>query len=163
MSQDKNSTLNPIQIYDKNKNQSRNIETKTSTKQRFYSKHGNSQYNPIKSVKFAIEGLVYAFKHEPNLWIQFVIGLFLFLINIYFNHSILAIANLIFMAMVGSFELINTIIENICDMIDPTYNTKIKVIKDMGAGAVLFVSLVWLLVIIFSAVLIFDDVRQLLI
>jgi diacylglycerol kinase len=64
----------------------------------------------------------------------------------------LAVANLIFMAMVMSFELINTIVENLCDLIDPTYNPKIKVIKDLGAGAVLVTALVWLLIIIFGIV-----------
>lgn len=150
--------LNQITI--KTKTQLKNQEQ--NTKQRLYTKSGNSRYNPIKSVKFAIEGLTYAFKNEPNLSIQFIIGVTLFLINIYFNHYILAVANLIFMAMVGSFELINTIIENICDMIDPNYNIKIKIIKDMGAGAVLFVSLVWLLIIIFSALLVFQDLHLLL-
>jgi diacylglycerol kinase len=129
-------------------------------KSRLYSQNTNSNYQPFKSAKYAIEGLIYAFKTEPNLWIQFSIGVFFFTVNLLLGHWILAIANLIFMAMVGSFELINTIVENICDLIDPSYNPKIKIIKDMAAGAVLFVSLVWLLIIFIGCVSILIDIAN---
>jgi diacylglycerol kinase len=119
---------------------------------RYFESHEHQKYNPLRSAKYAINGLKYAFSNEPNLWIQFVVGWTFFGINMVFDQSILAVANLIFMAMVMSFELINTIVENLCDLIDPTYNPKIKVIKDLGAGAVLVTALVWLLIIIFGLV-----------
>ena len=56
------------------------------------------------------------------------------------------------MAMTCSFEIINTIVENICDYIEKDYKPEIKIIKDMAAGAVLVVSLVWALIILFGLI-----------
>ena len=117
-------------------------------KVRLYNQISNSKYHPVLSLKCAISGLFLAFKNERNLVVQLVIGISSFIFNILFGQYILAIANLVFMAVVISFEIINTVVENICDLVDINFNLKIKVIKDMSAGAVLMVALVWLLVII---------------
>jgi diacylglycerol kinase len=45
-------------------------------------------------------------------------------------------------ASVLSFEMINSAIEKICNLVHPTYHPAIKTIKDMAAGAVLFVSVI---------------------
>lgn len=34
-------------------------------------------------------------------------------------------------------EISNTLIERVCDLVDSSYNSKIKIIKDMAAGSVL--------------------------
>ena len=54
------------------------------------------------------------------------------------------------MGVVISFEIINTVVENLCDMIEPNFNIKIKNIKDMSAAAVLMIALVWILIILFG-------------
>ena len=51
--------------------------------------------------------------------------------------------------VIGS-EMLNTCIEKICDFIEPNYNVKIKVIKDISSGAVLIFSLMALIVCIFT-------------
>jgi diacylglycerol kinase len=117
---------------------------------RLYESKTNSDYHPLQSLKCAINGLFLAFKQEANLSIQVFIGVLFFLFNMFFGQQILAIANLVFMGAVISFEMINTIIENICDLIEPNYNQKIKVIKDMSAGAVLVMAILWLLIILFG-------------
>ena len=117
-------------------------------KVRLYNQFNNSKYHPILSLKCAISGLFLAFKNERNLVVQLVIGISSFVFNILFEQYILAIANLVFMAVVISFEIINTVVENLCDLVDINFNLKIKVIKDMSAGAVLMIALVWLLILI---------------
>ena len=117
-------------------------------KVRLYNQINNSKYHPILSLKCAISGLFLAFKNERNLVVQLVIGISSFVFNILFGQYILAIANLVFMAVVISFEIINTVVENLCDLVDINFNLKIKVIKDMSAGAVLMIALVWLLILI---------------
>jgi diacylglycerol kinase len=119
-------------------------------KSRLYQKHTNSPYYPFQSLKCALNGLILAFKSEANLSIQLSIGIFFFLFNLFFSQQILAIANLIFMGAVMGFEMINTIIENICDLVQPEYDERVKVIKDMSAGAVLVMAILWLIIIIFS-------------
>ena len=114
-----------------------------------FSDHANKQnkYLLLSSARYAIEGLRFAFKTEPNLWIQFTIGIFFAIFDFVTNQWILSVANLIFMSLVMSLEVVNTVVENICDIIQPEYDKRIKVIKDLSAGAVLVASLVWLIII----------------
>jgi diacylglycerol kinase len=129
-----------------------NFNTVRNNKNRLYKEHGISRYSVFKSFRYAGSGLYWAFVTEPNVRIQLSIGIFFFGLNVYYGQLILAIANLIFMAMTCSFEIINTIVENICDYIEKGYKPEIKIIKDMAAGAVLVVSLVWALVILFGII-----------
>jgi diacylglycerol kinase (ATP) len=129
-----------------------NFNTVRHNKNRMYKDQGVSRYSIFKSFRYAGHGLYWAFVTEPNVRIQLCIGLFFFGLNAYYGQLILAVANLIFMAMTCSFEIINTIIENICDYIEKGYKPEIKIIKDMAAGAVLIVSLVWAVVILFGIV-----------
>ncbi len=106
-----------------------------------------NKYLLLSSARYAIQGLSFAFKTEPNLWIQFTIGMFFAVFDFATNQWILSVANLIFMSLVMSLEVMNTVVENICDIIQPEYDKRIKVIKDLSAGAVLVASLVWLIII----------------
>jgi diacylglycerol kinase len=126
--------------------------TVRKNKNRLYSGKGVGRYNIFKSFQYAGSGLYWAFINEPNIRIQITIGLFFFGLNVYFNQLNLALANLIFMAMTCSFEISNTVVENICDYMEKSYRPEIKIIKDMAAGAVFVVSLVWLVIILFSLV-----------
>jgi diacylglycerol kinase len=129
-----------------------NFNTIRQNKNRLYKDQGISRYSIFKSFRYAGSGLYWAFVTEPNVRIQLTIGLFFFGLNLCFGQLILAVANLIFMAMTCSFEIINTIVENICDYIEKDYKPEIKIIKDMAAGAVLIVSLVWAVVILFGII-----------
>ncbi|NND31007.1 MAG: diacylglycerol kinase family protein [Saprospiraceae bacterium] len=44
--------------------------------------------------------------------------------------------------MVFSAEMINAAIEKLCDLVQPKFDARVKVIKDISAGAVLVVSLI---------------------
>lgn len=48
---------------------------------------------------------------------------------------------LICIAMVIAFEIINSAIEKLCDIVEPNRSEKIKIIKDMSAAAVLIVAI----------------------
>ena len=144
-----NMTTDFIELLGKQKDQY-TMAIKKNKNRLYKSKEKISRYSIFKSFKYAGQGLYWAFVTEPNIRIQMAIGIVFFGINLYFGQLILAVANLIFMAMTCSFEINNTIIENICDYIEKDYQPKIKIIKDMAAGAVLVVSLVWLLIIIFG-------------
>lgn len=43
-------------------------------------------------------------------------------------------------SMVLAFEMLNTAIEHICNMVQPGFNNLIKIIKDVSAGAVLIIA-----------------------
>ena len=49
---------------------------------------------------------------------------------------------LICIAMVIGFEMLNTAIETLCNMVQEEYHPLIKIIKDVAAAAVLWVSII---------------------
>lgn len=96
----------------------------------------------LESFKFAIDGLIYAFKREKNLRIQSVIGLgviFLAILIDLKSSEVLWIFLTVF-SVIGC-ELLNTLIERICDLLSKyNYDLDVKTIKDISAGLVLTVS-----------------------
>jgi len=98
--------------------------------------------NFIESFKFAIDGLIFAFKKEKNLKIQSIIGLSVIFLAILIdleNSEILWIFLAVFLVI--GCELLNTLIERICDSLSKhNYDLDVKIIKDMSAGLVLTIS-----------------------
>ena len=92
----------------------------------------------LLSFKYALNGIVYLYKTQPNLWIHTVIMLVAIFLNIFLKISGTEWAIiLIVMAIVLISEIFNTAIELIIDFISPEFNKKAGIIKDIAAGAVL--------------------------
>lgn len=94
--------------------------------------------NFFESLKNAINGILYIIKNGKNIKIQLVFailalitGIALKITNIEFSILILTIF------FVLASEFMNTAIENLSDLYTTKYNEKIKIIKDVGAGAVM--------------------------
>lgn len=106
----------------------------------------------IKKFKVAFNGLFLAFKH-PAVLIQLVLALcaigggLIIKLN-YYEWLVFIIC----IGMVIMAEIFNTTIEKVCDLIDESYNEKIKAIKDMSSSAVLLISLTALVICIFVTV-----------
>jgi diacylglycerol kinase len=113
------------------------------------------QYDSLKSVFYAIQGISFVVRREPNLTIQFCVGVVMAALAGYNGRWITAMGNLILMSIVMSLEIVNSVIETLCDLIEPNYSLKIKHIKDMAAGSVLIVALAWLVVIAYQITIIF--------
>lgn len=92
----------------------------------------------MKMFKDAINGIRTAFNTEKNIRRHFLIGLGvivgIFLVNGTIYHLILALTAIV---LVISFEMMNTSIERLSDMITNDYSEEIRIIKDISAGAVL--------------------------
>ena len=91
-----------------------------------------------RSFKIGFSGLIYAFKNENTIKVGVIVSIIMLFVTFYFpltavERSII-ILSIIF---VMGAELINTQIEKILDVVDEDYNHKIKIIKDISAGAVL--------------------------
>jgi diacylglycerol kinase (ATP) len=83
------------------------------------------------------------FLHEKNFQVQFIIAILVSGAGIYFSISSMEwMIILICFALVLSFEIINSAIEKLCNMVCPTFNLSIKKIKDMSASAVLFSAII---------------------
>ena len=93
----------------------------------------------IKSISYAINGVVHLIKTENSIKAQLFIGLLITILGFIYNIS--ATEWIIQIACIGiilTAESLNTAIEKIADFIHPDYHKKIGVIKDVAAGAVVF-------------------------
>jgi diacylglycerol kinase (ATP) len=105
------------------------------------------RYHPLKTYFYALQGIGYAFTLEKNLWVQLFIGIFSTLIFLANQRTSFAIISLVMMLVVGALELVNTAFEHLCDLVDTNYNERIKRIKDVAAGGVLYAAIGWAVVI----------------
>ncbi|NOQ50122.1 MAG: diacylglycerol kinase family protein [Mycoplasmataceae bacterium] len=107
--------------------------------------------NWIKRVnrKFAnaFRGLIVLIKEEKSLWVHFFVSFIVIVFGIFLFEEIWQwISIILVIGLVIGFEIINTSIEYIVDIISFEYNVKAKKIKDVAATATLFVTLVAIVV-----------------
>ncbi len=100
-----------------------------------------------KSVLNSVRGLIWMLKNERNFQLEvlaLMINIILILIlNVKASEAALI---LILCAAVLSAEILNTAMEKICDIIEPNFDVRIGIIKDISAGAVLLLSLTAIIV-----------------
>ncbi len=100
-----------------------------------------------KSLLYSIKGIFWMLKSERNFQFEvFALIINLFLI-VYFklNSTDVALILLVcFLVLIA--ETINTAIEKICDFVEPNFNKKIGIIKDISAGAVILATLLSIIV-----------------
>ncbi|MER3319112.1 MAG: diacylglycerol kinase family protein [Allomuricauda sp.] len=99
--------------------------------------------NRIKSVGYALKGMMLLLWTEPSIKIQFVIALAVTALGFYFKISNTEwILQLLSIGLVMGVEGVNTAIEKTCDYVQPKLDPKIGLIKDISAGAVMIVSVI---------------------
>ncbi|MBE2274367.1 MAG: diacylglycerol kinase [Flavobacteriales bacterium] len=95
-----------------------------------------------KSVGNALRGVIWMLKSERNFQIEvFALLINLFLIVFLKLNTVDAAIILIVSFAVLSLEILNTAIEKVCDIIQPKFDLRIKVIKDISAAAVVLMAL----------------------
>jgi diacylglycerol kinase len=94
-----------------------------------------------KSFLNALNGVFWMLKSERNFQIE-VFGLLFNLFLIVFLQLNTTDTALILMVSIAvlSLEVLNTGIEKICDVVQPEFDERIKIIKDISAGAVVLMS-----------------------
>ncbi|MDD4956590.1 MAG: diacylglycerol kinase [Candidatus Omnitrophica bacterium] len=98
--------------------------------------------NFFQSVNTALEGVVHTLQSERNMRIHFLSGFLVLIAGIYFNFSSVEFLLLCFaVSFVLVSEMFNTAVERMVDMMTGEYDQRVKIIKDIAAGAV-FVSAV---------------------
>ena len=92
----------------------------------------------LLSFTYAIKGLKYAYRNEQNLAFDVGVSLLVVIAGFLFKVSISEWALLaLTIGMVLSFELINTAVEAVVDLVTEEYHPLAKVAKDTSAAAVL--------------------------
>jgi undecaprenol kinase len=101
-----------------------------------------SNHSLIKSFRFALSGLKTAITKGRNFRIQVILGLFAIILGVAFNISNSQwLILILIIAAVLIFELVNTAIEEIVNIVSPEIQERAKIAKDVSAGAVLIASI----------------------
>ncbi len=97
----------------------------------------------LKSFKYSIEGLKYAYKNEQSLLIHFIATVLAIILGLTFKISHMEWAVLcIALGVVLASELINTAIEATVDLITLEINPLAKIAKDCGSAATFVFSMI---------------------
>lgn len=95
----------------------------------------------MKSFFYALKGIWFTLKHERNFQIECSVAGAVFLLMFWLPLSSVERSVLILtMALVLSFELANTALERVMDILKPRIHPYARVVKDVMAGAVFVVS-----------------------
>jgi undecaprenol kinase len=100
-----------------------------------------------KSFSHALRGVSIVFKEEQSFRIQTIAAIVAVALSLYLEVNQFEL--LLILLMIGSvmtLELINSIIERLVDSFKPRIHPVVKEIKDIMAGAVLFVSTLSLII-----------------
>ncbi|MCD6239398.1 MAG: diacylglycerol kinase family protein [Thermotogae bacterium] len=92
-----------------------------------------------KSFTYAFEGIFDVIKTQRNMKIHITVAIIVALITLALDLSVMEILFVllaIFLILIS--EMINTMVEALADLFYPRFNIRVKVIKDISAGVVLF-------------------------
>ena len=96
----------------------------------------------IKSFKYAVEGIIYAFKYEQNIIVHTLVMALVIMLGIIVKISVFEwLICLILFGLVIATEMINTSIEAVVDLACPKKHPLAKIAKDTASGAVLVFAL----------------------
>ena len=104
----------------------------------------------IKSIKYSLDGLFYAYRYEQSLWIHGFAVLLAVILGIIFQIKLSEWA-IIFIALgiILALELINTAIEAAVDLTTIEIHPLAKVAKDCGSAASFVMSIVSIVISLF--------------
>jgi diacylglycerol kinase (ATP) len=97
----------------------------------------------FNSFKYAFVGLTFFIKEERNAKIHVIAAFTAIFLGFYFKINPMEwVAIILSIGFVIGSEAINTALEKLSDIVSPSYNDKIKIVKDIAAAAVLVASIV---------------------
>lgn len=104
----------------------------------------------LKSIKYSLEGLIYAYRYEQSLWIHGFCTILAIIMGIIFKIKLSEWA-IVFIALgtILALELINTAIEAAVDLTTTEIHPLAKIAKDCGSAASFVMSIVSLVISLF--------------
>ena len=104
----------------------------------------------IKSIKYSIDGLLYAYRYEQSLWIHGLVTILAITMGIIFEIR-LSVWAIIFIALgiILALELINSAIEAAVDLTTTEIHPLAKIAKDCGSAASFVMSIVSVVISLF--------------
>lgn len=104
----------------------------------------------FRSIKFSIEGLIYAYRYEQSMWVHAIATTITIILGLFFKIKLSEWA-IVFIALgiILGMELVNTAIEAAVDLTTMEINPLAKIAKDCGSAASFVLSLVALVICLF--------------
>ncbi len=100
-----------------------------------------------KKFKNAFNGLFIMIKEERSLWAHFFVAFLVIVFGFILKLSYVEWGLIVFaIGLVIGFEIINTAIEYLVDIVSFEYNVKVKKVKDVSAMATLFVTIIAIII-----------------
>ena len=104
----------------------------------------------FKSLKWSLSGIYHCFKAEQSFRLEvflfIVTSILCFIVNISFLHF-LCLTSLVLLMM--AFELMNSAVEKLADLISTDYNPGIKYAKDAGSAAVFLCLIIYCVALVY--------------
>ena len=96
----------------------------------------------LQSFAYAFKGLYRAICCEGHLRFHFVAAFYVLIFSAFYDFSTTqyGVIILLIAAVIGA-ELVNTSVENLCDLYTRRHRSAIRIAKDVAAGAVLVISI----------------------
>ena len=95
----------------------------------------------FQSIAYARSGLKIAFRHHPNIQRQLLIGCGAIVLGAYVHLSLIEwIVLVLTMTIVFLAEFMNTLVEEVVNLITTEYHKQARIAKDVAAGMVLLAS-----------------------
>jgi diacylglycerol kinase len=92
----------------------------------------------FKSFRYAVNGIKDALKRQRNLRFDFIAGAVVLVLTIFLPLSTFEVLWLVFSVFVVIvFEMLNSLLEELLDLLYPVFHEKVGRIKDLSAGVVL--------------------------
>ncbi len=109
------------------------------------------QQNIFASFRNAFNGFCYfVAKGGRNSKIQLTSAAIAICVALYYHITVSEwVAILLCIGSVLCLEMLNCALEKLCDLVEPSYNPVIKIVKDVAAGAVLLASAISVIIALF--------------
>jgi diacylglycerol kinase (ATP) len=108
---------------------------------------GQPGYHPLRKLKVCLSGLRYAIVYDFSVAYKVVLSIPVLAVCLYFQEWIDFLAVLAATGLMLIAEMFNTAVEALCDFMETRRNDKIRVIKDIAAGATGIAILIWVVVL----------------
>jgi diacylglycerol kinase len=112
---------------------------------------GEAGYHPFRKIRTVVSGLRYAVIYDVSVAYKLVLSSVLLMAALFLQAWVDMLLILVVTAVVLVAEVMNSAIEALCDFVEPEYNEKIKIIKDVSAAAVGISIVAWFIVLVVEA------------
>jgi diacylglycerol kinase (ATP) len=113
---------------------------------------GERGYHPIRKLSVIMSGLKFSVLHDFSVLLKVILSVVVLIPVMIFNPAIDTSILILATAIMISAEMFNTAIEGICDFVQPEFDEKIGMIKDIAAAATGIAIFAWAVVLVLEVV-----------